>query len=249
MIILIFFATHWYLSLFAHSFLNHRYASHAQFTMSKGVERFWYILSYILQGSSYLSPYAYGAMHRMHHAYADTDKDPHSPKFSKGPIDMMIKTKNIYSDIFRRRLIPEAKFLKNLPDWHKFDLMAESYTSRILWSLAYIAFYVVFATHWWMYFLIPIHILMAPIHGVIINWYAHKVGYRTYQQSNTSSNLKVFALFMNGEGYHNNHHKFPGRANFGVKWYEIDTMYPFIYLMDKIGMIKIVRTGNVASEF
>jgi stearoyl-CoA desaturase (delta-9 desaturase) len=47
------------------------------FTMSKAWEKFFYILSWIFQGSSYLSPRAYGIMHRMHHAYADTEKDPH----------------------------------------------------------------------------------------------------------------------------------------------------------------------------
>ncbi len=38
-------------------------------------------------------------MHRMHHMYADTENDPHSPKFSKNIWDMMWKTWICYRDI------------------------------------------------------------------------------------------------------------------------------------------------------
>ena len=83
MIILIFIIAHWYLSLFSQTFFLHRYAAHKMFDMSKFWEKMFFIFTYITQGSSYLSPYAYGVMHRMHHAYADTEKDPHSPKYKK----------------------------------------------------------------------------------------------------------------------------------------------------------------------
>ncbi|HJY63202.1 MAG TPA: acyl-CoA desaturase, partial [Ignavibacteria bacterium] len=49
---ILFFITHWYLSLFFQTFFHHRYASHGAFTMSKSWERVFYILSFITQGSS-----------------------------------------------------------------------------------------------------------------------------------------------------------------------------------------------------
>ena len=72
MIILIFFACHWYLSLFFQTFFHHRYSAHQMFTMSPKTEKIFIFLSWIFQGSSYLSPYSYGILHRLHHAYADT---------------------------------------------------------------------------------------------------------------------------------------------------------------------------------
>ena len=66
---------------------------------------------------------------------------------------------------------------------------------------------------------------MAPIHGVIINWFGHIYGYVNFKMKNTSKNLFRFDFLMMGEGYHNNHHKHANRANFGVKWYEIDMTY------------------------
>ena len=79
MAILIFFLAHWYLSLFAQTFFLHRYAAHQMFTMNKFWEKVFYFLTWVFQGSSFLSPKAYGIMHRLHHAYADTENDPHSP--------------------------------------------------------------------------------------------------------------------------------------------------------------------------
>ena len=93
---------HWYLSLFTQSFFNHRYAAHRMFTMSKGVEKFFYVISWVFQGSSYLSPRAYGIMHRMHHAYADTELDPHSPKYDANLFAMMWRTRNTYLHIFEK---------------------------------------------------------------------------------------------------------------------------------------------------
>ena len=82
--------------------------------MSKFWEKVCFILSYITQGSSYLSPYTYGLLHRMHHAYADTKKDPHSPKYDGNLFKMMWKTKNIYHSIFTEQVKPHKKFYGNL---------------------------------------------------------------------------------------------------------------------------------------
>ena len=80
---------------------------------------------------------------------------------------------------------------------------------------------------------------MGPLHGVVINWFAHKFGYRNYEVTNTSMNLLPFDFLMFGEGYHNNHHKDGTRANFGVKWYELDLAYPIIKIFDFVGIIKL----------
>ena len=66
--IIIFFIAHWYLSLFAQSFFHHRYAAHRAFTMSPFWEKFFFVYSYVTQGSSYMSPRVYGILHRIHHA-------------------------------------------------------------------------------------------------------------------------------------------------------------------------------------
>lgn len=239
MVILIFFIIHWYLSLFAQTFFDHRYASHRAFTMSRFWERTFFIFAYITQGSSYMSPRAYAIMHRMHHAYTDTEKDPHSPKYFSNVFAMMWHTRNIYTSIFNGTVPIESKFLKNLPVWIGFDKFAESLGSKVVWVAIYLAFYIVFAPSFWWYLLLPFTILMGPVHGVIINWFAHKYGYTNFNLKNTSRNLMPVDVVMLGEGYHNDHHQHPSSANFGDRWFEIDPVYYVILLFQKLHIIKL----------
>ena len=242
MIILFSFIGHWYLSLFCQTFFLHRYAAHKLFTMSKFWERIFYFLTWIFQGSSYLSPFGYGVMHRMHHAYADTEKDPHSPKFSLNLFQMMWGTKNIYSAIASGRAKIEQKFTKGVPNWKFFDVAARSWPSRLFWGVLYTIFYMNFAENWWMFLLIPIHFFMGPVHGVVINWFAHKWGYVNFKVKDTSKNLLPFDFLMLGESYHNNHHKHDRRANFGgCRWHEIDPTYLIIKVLN---FFRVIRLKN-----
>src|SRR5690606_7129010 len=128
-IIFAFFIAHWYLSLFFQTFFLHRYASHKAFTMSPAMEKVFFVLTWIFQGSNYLSPYGYGVMHRMHHAYADTPNDPHSPKYDETIWKMMWKTKTIYSDITNKVVQVDKRFTDGVPEWTWFDKMARSWQS------------------------------------------------------------------------------------------------------------------------
>lgn len=240
-IILVFFVAHWYLSLFTQTFFLHRYAAHRAFTMSKGWERFFFVLTWLTQGSSYLSATAYGIMHRMHHAFTDTEDDPHSPLFDKHFFAMMWRTKNVYNDIFIGKTKVEPRFTKNIPRWRSFDAFAHSYYSRLLWVGLYVGFYVAFAPSAWWFLLLPIHITMGPVHGVVINWFAHKYGSVNHETDNTSKNLFKIDWLMFGEGYHNNHHVFPSRSNFASAKGEFDPCYPIIKLLNYTGVIKMVK--------
>ncbi|MEY3450548.1 MAG: hypothetical protein RL711_373 [Bacteroidota bacterium] len=245
--ILIFFVAHWYLSLFMQTFFLHRYAAHQMFTMNKFWERVFYVLTWLLQGSSFLSPRAYGVMHRLHHAYADTENDPHSPSYSTGLFDMMWKTKAIYNDILHGRAKLDPKFLKNVPNWDFIENLGDNWMGRVAWGTLYTLFYMKFVPEgmWYLYLLLPIHYLMGPVHGAVINWFAHKFGYVNFKVNDTAKNLLPFDFLMFGEGYHNNHHKLGGRANFGVKWHEFDPAYPFILLFNALHIIKLKKNNDL----
>lgn len=242
--ILGFFVLHWYLSLFAQSFFHHRYAAHRAFTMNRFWERIFFVYSYITQGSSYMSPRVYGILHRMHHAYTDTEHDPHSPAYDKNIVAMMWRTSKTYVDIMYGRMPVEERFTRHVPQWGWFDRWGNTWYSRILWSGVYTWFYIAFAPSPWWYLLIPLHIVMGPVHGVIINWFAHKYGEVNFETDNTSKNLFKVDLLMLGEGYHNNHHKFPSRTNFAVKKGEMDLCYPVIALFHKLRIIRIRGEGK-----
>ncbi len=121
---------------------------------------------------------------------------------------------------------------------------AYSLGARILWVGIYVTIYymVVPSKALWLWAFLPFHFIMTPLQGIVINWFAHKIGYRSFDVTDTSTNLMPFDLITMGEGYHNNHHAHSGNANFSQKWYETDLSYPAIALFDTIRIIKLVKT-------
>jgi stearoyl-CoA desaturase (delta-9 desaturase) len=242
--ILIFFVAHWYLSLFSQTFFLHRYGAHKMFTMNPFWEKFFYAFLYITQGSSFLSPRAYAVLHRLHHAYSDTENDPHSPHHTKNLLTMMWKTKHIYKDILNRKSTVEEKYSKDVPEWDLIDNIGDTWVSRIFWGTAYVGFYVVYAEYWWMYLLLPIHFLMGPVHGAIVNWSGHMYGYSNFDNKDKSKNSLVIDFLMGGELFQNNHHKYASRANFAMKWFELDPTYPVIKVLNALRIIRLVKTSS-----
>lgn len=212
------------------------------FYMSKFWERFFYILVYLFQGSSFLTPRAYGIMHRMHHAYSDTEKDPHSPHYFNNIFSMMWQTRNIYNGLVEGKIESDDRFTKDLPEWPLIDNLGESLVSRVGWGILYIVFYVMFATEWWMFLLLPFQILMGPVHGAIVNWFGHKIGYSNFNNNDKSKNTLFFDFFMLGELFQNNHHKYSKNIKFSAKWFEIDPCYPIIKIFSWLKIIRFKTT-------
>jgi stearoyl-CoA desaturase (delta-9 desaturase) len=209
------------------------------FKMELFWERFFYLVLLISQGSSFLNPRAYAILHRMHHAYSDTEKDPHSPHFFKDVFGMMIATKNMYMNYLQFKIQPEPAFQGNYPEWPIVDKIGNSWAWRIACGLFYIGFYVAFANHWWMFILLPVHFLMGPLHGAIVNWCGHKYGYSNHDNDDHSKNSLPWDFLLMGELFQNNHHKKPNSPNFATKWWEFDPTYPVMKVLHWVRIIKI----------
>jgi len=239
--ILLFFILHWFLSLFFHSFFLHRYASHQMYTVSRPWEKVFYLLTWLMQGSSFLVPRAYAVMHRMHHAFSDTEKDPHSPHFFQDIYHMMMHTARIFNGFVTGKHMPEPEFTAEyLPVWHRLDLIANHTVTRACFIAGYISFYLFFAPTAWWYLLLPVHFFMGPIQGAIVNWFGHKLGYRNYNIADQSKNTGPWGILLMGELFQNNHHKAKHNANFARKWFEFDLTFLIMRGMHAVGIIKLV---------
>lgn len=240
--VLVFFVLHWYFSLFCQTFFLHRYAAHGMFTMNRFWEKCFSLLTFICQGSSYLSPRAYAILHKMHHAFSDTEKDPHSPHNHPNIFTMMWKTKTIYMIYVKEKKDPEGRF-ESPVFWPKLEKIGDQLFTRIIWALIYIAVYVLlyqlFQFHWAFFLLLPLHFTMGALHGAIVNWCGHKYGYANFDNHDQSKNTLVFDFLMLGELFQNNHHKLPNRFNFAAKWFEIDPVYPILVLFNWLGIIRL----------
>ena len=206
--------------------------------MSPFMEKIFFILTALAQGTSFLKPSLYGVMHNKHHEHSDTEKDPHSPAMSKSYFSFMNKTLKNYQAC-EKLFETKPNIFKNYPTWATFEKIFDSYTVRFLFLSLYIWFYIVFAPSYIYFLLIPIHALMGPIHGFIVNWFGHKHGYRNFDSDDNSKNTLPIDFLMSGELYQNNHHRFPKKANFAFKFFEFDFGYWILWLLNLFGAIKL----------
>jgi stearoyl-CoA desaturase (delta-9 desaturase) len=184
----------------------HRYYSHVSFKTSKFKERIL-LWSSVFTGLG--SPAMWCSIHRMHHVYSDTEKDPHNPRingifktwFSLWPINSIPK----------RFIVP---FLKN----KELKFIHNNYfliNFLVLLILALIDIRIAA-------FIISIP-AVGCFHGAqSIGVLPHFWGYRRYNTKDLSYNNWLASIFALGEGWHNNHHANPGRWWQGETWWELD---------------------------
>lgn len=239
--IYVFFVTHWILAVLFQSMFHHRYAAHRMYTMGPKTERVMNLLAYFIQGPSYLSPKGYAILHRQHHAFSDTERDPHSPWNNPGLVRMMLKTKKRYDAYAYNREQPEARFLGGYPEWPLIERLGQSWVMRGFWVVLYTAFYFAFATSPWQFLLLPIHFIMGPVHGAIVNWCGHKYGYRNFDNGDHSKNTLPFDFVTMGELFQNNHHKFGMSPNFAARRFELD---PTWQVMRVLAWLKIITIAT-----
>ena len=239
MVIIFIFIAHWYSSLFFQTVFLHRYASHQMFTMSKSWEKVFFFLTFLTQGSSFLNPRAYAILHRLHHKHSDTEKDPHSPIFSKNIIKMNLDTVKHYESV---RLNKEdySKYDFDVPRWPLLEKIGDHWVTRITFMGLYTVLYVEFATATWQYALLPIHFVMGPLHGSIVNWCGHRYGYTNDRKTrDNSKNTLPIDILMMGELFLNNHHSRPKNIKFSKRWFEIDPGYAITKFLSKIKILRI----------
>jgi stearoyl-CoA desaturase (delta-9 desaturase) len=76
---------------------------------------------------------------------------------------------------------------------------------------------------------------------VTINSLAHRWGRRRYATRDDSRNNPWLALLTFGEGWHNNHHFFPGSARQGFFWWEFDLTWYGLRAMQALGLVRDLK--------
>ena len=95
-----------------------------------------------------------------------------------------------------------------------------------------------------------IHELARPRHlpadiflgqGLAHSGLAHLIGRRRYETNDDSRNSFLLAVATTGEGWHNNHHRYPSSARQGFRWWEIDVTYYVLWVLARLGIIWDLR--------
>jgi stearoyl-CoA desaturase (delta-9 desaturase) len=164
-----------------------------------------------------------------HHPFSDTEKDPHTPK--KGWWNAFLGW-TIVTDPNSINLRYAAKLLRS-----KLHIFFHKHYLKILW----ISIFLSFLLFGWQFTLIgyAVAAMISILQDNLVNLLGHSpsLGYRNFETKDISSNFIPLGYLGWGQGWHNNHHQYPARFNFGVKWWEYDPCRIFIPLL-KAGSIK-----------
>jgi stearoyl-CoA desaturase (delta-9 desaturase) len=188
-----------------------------------------------------LDPKGWSAMHRLHHVYSDTQKDPHSPRYY-GIFGLMLQQLYSYNGILRKLNKGDPEVTRVVSD---LDFPVSWLNRKKLWALPYVLHVAVwlglgFGLDMWMlgycYFL---GMMSHPIQGWMVNAFGHSHGYRNFQTGDDSRNNTLVAWLVFGEGYQNNHHRYPKAAKFSIKWFEVDPGYALCLGLQAIGALEI----------
>jgi stearoyl-CoA desaturase (delta-9 desaturase) len=76
-----------------------------------------------------------------------------------------------------------------------------------------------------------------------INSLAHALGRRRFDTRDDSRNNFGLALLTFGEGWHNNHHRYPSSVRQGLYWWEIDLTYYALRALAAFGLVWDLRAA------
>jgi stearoyl-CoA desaturase (Delta-9 desaturase) len=225
----------YFIRMFAITGFYHRYFSHRTFQTSRAAQ---FIFAVIGATSVQRGPLWWAAHHRGHHKYSDTELDVHSPVvhgFMWSHIGWITSDRNIPTDYSR---IPDLAKYPELVFINRFDWLPVVGLALIVYfggeAMRLVDPHVSGAQFVVWGFISTIILFHATCS---INSFGHLFGSRRFETPDESRNNLVLALFTLGEGWHNNHHKFPGSTRQGIMWYEIDVTYEILKLMQAVGLV------------
>jgi stearoyl-CoA desaturase (delta-9 desaturase) len=216
----------YYLRMFGLTAGFHRYFSHRTYQLGRVPQ---FALAFLGQTSAQRGVLWWASNHRHHHRWSDLPPDVHSPVqrgFWWGHIGWILSEDWKRTDLSR---IPDLARYRELR-W----LDRHEYLPTILYAVAmFLAFG--WVGLFWGYFLSTVLLW----HGTfLINSAMHLVGRRVFPTVDDSRNSFLFAVLTMGEGWHNNHHHFPGSAAQGFKWWQIDATYAILRGLQRIGIVR-----------
>jgi stearoyl-CoA desaturase (delta-9 desaturase) len=207
----------------------HRYFAHRTFKTSRA---FQVVLAVGGTLAAQKGVLWWAANHRIHHRYADQPGDIHSPR-QRG--FWWSHAGWFLSGVHAHTEWEPDQGLCGLPGAAVVESLLPG--SPIGLALLLLALGGVWALVWG--FLVSTVLLW---HGTFtVNSLAHMMGRRRYQTDDDSRNSLVIALATMGEGWHNNHHRFPGATNQGFFWYELDVTYYLLRIVAWLGLIRDLR--------
>ena len=179
------------------------------------------------------------AVHRKHHAFVETENDPHSPQVH-GIRKVLLEGAELYRESSKNPEMLERYGHGTPDDWMERNLYTR-YSNRgyVLLLIINVALFGFLGLTIW-----AVQMAWIPFFAAgVINGVGHWSGYRKYQTPDTSTNIVPFGILVGGEELHNNHHAFASSARFSMQWWEFDIGWFYIRLMSAVGLARVKKVA------
>jgi stearoyl-CoA desaturase (delta-9 desaturase) len=226
------------LRMFALTGFYHRGFSHRTFRAPRSVQ---FIFALIGAACVQRGPLWWAAHHRNHHRTADTERDPHSPRvhgFLWSHMGWFLTPRAFRTDLTR---VPDLARYPELRWLDRYDVAVPVLLAVAMYALGALLARVAPGLGTtgpqmlvWGFCISTVALFHAT---VTINSLAHRYGSRRFATPDDSRNNLWLALLTFGEGWHNNHHGFPGCARQGFLWWEVDVTWYGLRLMAALRLV------------
>lgn len=221
----------------------HRYFSHRSFKTNR---IFQFVLAFIGTSAAQMGPLWWAGHHRDHHKKADTEEDIHSPVISGfwwSQIGWILSSKYVPTKMENMTDFdpyPEIRFINK---YHYIAPISLAFGLFLLGAYLHLN-YPQFNTSpfqliVWGFFISTVLLYHATF---FTNSITHMFGKRRFATKDNSRNNLWVAIITLGEGWHNNHHRFPASEPQGFYWWEIDVTHYTLKLFSLFGLVRDIKT-------
>lgn len=231
------------LRMFAITGGYHRYFSHRSYDTSR---IFQFLLAFLGTSSAQKGPLWWSAHHRHHHRFSDTEEDIHSPGLHGlywAHVGWVLSDKYLHADLdYVKDLVkyPEIRFIDR---WHLIAPFILAVAVFLFGAFLETNYPGLNTSRWQM---LVVGFCLSTVllyHGTfVINSLCHIIGKRRFETTDQSKNSLLMALITLGEGWHNNHHRYPGSEKQGFYWWEIDISHYILTGLSWLGLVWNLRT-------
>lgn len=227
---------------FAISAGYHRLLSHRAYRATRPLH---VALAIMGASAAQLGPLWWAAHHRRHHRESDGPGDIHSPVtggFFHAHLGWLLSDQHSRTAIEEVPDLASDPLLRWLDRWHFVPTLALAAAcfalgaglSRIAPQLGTSGAQMLVVGFFWS--------TLAMYHATYaVNSLGHSFGTRRYETGDHSRNNAFVALVTLGEGWQNNHHRFPAAARSGFFWWEFDPTFWFVRGLAALGLASELR--------
>jgi stearoyl-CoA desaturase (delta-9 desaturase) len=228
--------------LFGITAFYHRCFAHRAFRVSRGTQMAGACLA---AAAAQRGPLWWVAHHRRHHRATDRPGDPHSPvhnSLAYAHVFWMFAPSNQATD---EALIPDLAAYPELRVLDRFHHLVPAVLAASMLGLGGLLSWL-----WpslgtsgpqmlvWGFSVSTVLLYQATF---AVNSIGHRMGRRPFETADASRNVWWLAWLTLGEGWHNNHHRFPAGARAGFASGQLDATWLVLRLLARLGAVHDLR--------